>query len=60
LLVWAPLASVHSQRLAAALPRATSPGDHHAPLDGGRAWRAARQAAAGRLGRSAQVNGERS
>ncbi len=60
LLVWATLASVQSQRLAAALPRATSPGDHHAPLDGWRAWRAARQAAAGRLGRPAQENGERS
>ncbi len=60
LFVWATLARVHSQRLAAALPRATSPGDHHAPLDGWRAWRAARQAAAGRLARPAQKNGERS
>jgi phytoene synthase len=59
LLVWATLASVQSQRLAAALPRATFPGDHHAPLDGWRAWRAARQAAAGRFALPARGNGER-
>jgi phytoene synthase len=60
LFAWAALASVQSQRLAAALPRATSPGDHHAPLDGWRAWRAARKAAAGRFVRAVQQNGERS
>jgi phytoene synthase len=60
LLVWATIARVQSQRLAAALPRATSPGDHHAPLDGWRAWRAARQAAAGRFALPAEGNGERS
>jgi phytoene synthase len=59
LLVWAAIASVQSQRVVAALPRATSPGDHHAPLDGWRAWRAARQAAAGRFARPAEANGGR-
>jgi 15-cis-phytoene synthase len=49
LLVWAVLASAHSQRLVAALPYARRPGDHHAALDGWRAWRAARRAARGRL-----------
>ena len=49
LLVWAALATAHSQRLLAALPYARGPGDHHAVLDGWRAWRAARRAARGRL-----------
>jgi 15-cis-phytoene synthase len=49
LLVWAALARGHSRRAAAALPRNTLTGDHPAPLDGWRAWRAARQADSGRL-----------
>jgi phytoene/squalene synthetase len=48
LLVWATLALARSQRTAAALPRALPTGDHHAPLDGWRAWRAARRADSGR------------
>ena len=60
LFVWAALASVHSQRLTAALPRATPPGDHHAILDGWRAWRAARRAAAGRFTPRVGPYGERS
>jgi phytoene synthase len=49
LLVWARIVLLQSQRVAAALPRATCAGDHPAPLDGWRAWRAARRAQAGRL-----------
>jgi len=49
LLVWAALEREHSRRGVRALPRATLPGDHHAPLDGWRAWRSARRADAGRL-----------
>jgi phytoene synthase len=49
LLVWATIVMLQSKRVAAALPRATCAGDHHAPLDGWRAWRAARRAQAGRL-----------
>jgi len=49
LLVWAALASAHSQRVLAALPYARLPGDQHGPLDGWRAWRAARRAARGRF-----------
>ncbi|HUL18667.1 MAG TPA: squalene/phytoene synthase family protein [Steroidobacteraceae bacterium] len=49
LLVWAVLASAHSHRVLAALPYARGPGEHHAVLDGWRAWRAARRAARGRL-----------
>ena len=49
LLVWATIVALQSQRVSAALPRATGTGDHHAPLDGWRAWRAARRAQAGRL-----------
>jgi phytoene synthase len=49
LLVWATIVALQSQRVSAALPRATCTGDHHAPLDGWRAWRAARRAQAGRL-----------
>jgi phytoene synthase len=49
LLVWAALAFSHSRQAERALPQASSSRDHHAPLDGWRAWRAARRAAAGRL-----------
>ena len=49
LLVWATIVMLQSRRVAAALPRATCAGDHPAPLDGWRAWRAARRAQAGRL-----------
>lgn len=49
LLVWATLAREHSLRAIAALPRGTLTGDHHAPLDGWRAWRAARRADSGRF-----------
>jgi len=48
LMVWAALALARSQRTVAALPQALPAGDHHAPLDGWRAWRAARRADAGR------------
>ncbi|MBS0577665.1 MAG: squalene/phytoene synthase family protein [Proteobacteria bacterium] len=44
LLVWAALARQRSMRIAAALPGPLPAGDHHAPLDGWRAWRAARRA----------------
>jgi phytoene/squalene synthetase len=49
LLVWAALAFERSQRISAALPRIVPTGDHHAPLDGWRAWRAARRADTGRF-----------
>jgi 15-cis-phytoene synthase len=49
LMVWAAIASVRSRRTERRLPSAPAAGDHHAPLDGLRAWRAARRAAAGRL-----------
>jgi 15-cis-phytoene synthase len=49
LLVWAALACERSQRISAALPRILPTGDHHAPLDGWRAWRAARRADTGRF-----------
>lgn len=49
LLVWAEIVVLESRRIEAALPHTTSPGDHHAPLDGARAWRAARRAGAGRF-----------
>jgi phytoene/squalene synthetase len=48
LLVWAALALARSQRTVGALPQALPAGDDHAPLDGWRAWRAARRADAGR------------
>jgi hypothetical protein len=48
LLVWATLALSRSRRTVAALPQALPAGDHHAALDGWRAWRAARRADAGR------------
>ena len=43
LMVWATLACTASRRAQARLPQASSPRDHHAPLDGWRAWRAARR-----------------
>jgi 15-cis-phytoene synthase len=49
LMVWAALARESSQRCVAALPRAMPTGDHHAALDGWRAWRAARGADRGRF-----------
>ena len=49
LLVWAALACGHSRRAERALPGALTSGDHHAPLDAWRAWRAARRADAGRF-----------
>jgi 15-cis-phytoene synthase len=49
LLVWAVLAHLGSQRAEQRLPAALPSGDHHAPLDGWRAWRAARRADSGRL-----------
>jgi phytoene synthase len=48
LIVWAALACAQSMRAQALLPRASFARDHHAPLDGWRAWRAARRADAGR------------
>jgi hypothetical protein len=47
--VWAALLSAASRRAVALLPRNGSSGEDHALLDGLRAWRAARRAAAGRL-----------
>ena len=49
LLVWLVLSCGESRRAEHALPRASATRDHHAPLDGWRAWRAARRADAGRL-----------
>jgi phytoene synthase len=49
LLVWAALLSHASRRTTALLPVNAASGEDHAPLDGLRAWRAARRAAAGRL-----------
>ncbi|HEY2809614.1 MAG TPA: squalene/phytoene synthase family protein [Steroidobacteraceae bacterium] len=49
LLVWAALMRQHSLRTVTALPGAPPAGDHHAPLDGWRAWRAARRADTGRF-----------
>jgi 15-cis-phytoene synthase len=48
LIVWAAVAASHSRRAEALLPRAIAARDHQAPLDGWRAWRAARLADAGR------------
>jgi 15-cis-phytoene synthase len=47
LIVWAALTARHSARAARDLPRARPAGEHHAPLDGWRAWRAARRAQRG-------------
>jgi 15-cis-phytoene synthase len=49
LLVWAALVWARSRRIDAALPRVIPAGDHHAPLDGWRAWRAARRADSGQF-----------
>jgi phytoene synthase len=49
LMVWSALSYLHSQRSSTALPRASLPREHHGPLDGIRAWRAARRAGAGNL-----------
>jgi 15-cis-phytoene synthase len=43
-LVWASLAQRLSQRCERALPQAPGPREHHRPLDGARAWQAARRA----------------
>jgi len=48
LIVWAALAASHSRRAQALLPHVSAARDYHAPLDGWRAWRAARRADAGR------------
>ena len=48
ILVWSAIACAHSLRAQARLPDASLTRDHHAPLDGWRAWRAARRADAGR------------
>jgi phytoene synthase len=44
LIVWATLARAASARAQARLPRESGPREHHAPLDGWRAWRAAQRA----------------
>ena len=44
LVVWAAVVCSASERAQARLPRASGPRGHHAPLDGWRAWRAARAA----------------
>jgi 15-cis-phytoene synthase len=46
--VWAAVSRAHSLRAERRLPRASLARDHHAPLDGWCAWRAARRADAGR------------
>lgn len=43
-IVWATLASAAAARAEKRLPRASAARDHHAPLDGWRAWRVARRA----------------
>ena len=43
LIVWATLASTASVRAEQRLPRESTARDHHAPLDGWRAWRVARR-----------------
>jgi phytoene/squalene synthetase len=43
LIVWVTLACTASARAQARLPQASGPREHHAPLDGWRAWRAARR-----------------
>ena len=43
LIVWVSLACAASVRAQRRLPRESGPRDHHAPLDGWRAWRAARR-----------------
>ena len=49
LFVWAAVTLAQSRRVAGALPLATGPAGHSAPLDGWRAWRVARAAQNGRL-----------
>jgi phytoene synthase len=44
LIVWAALAGAASRRAEKRLPQESRVRDHHAPLDGWRAWRAARRA----------------
>jgi 15-cis-phytoene synthase len=44
LIVWTTMACTASTRAQARLPRSSGPRDHHAALDGWRAWRAARAA----------------
>ena len=44
LIVWATMACTASARAQARLPESSGPRDHHAALDGWRAWRAARAA----------------
>jgi 15-cis-phytoene synthase len=48
LVVWAALAAHASRRAQARLPQATLSREHQTPLDGWRAWRAARRALTGR------------
>jgi len=43
LLVWATMSCLASQRAQSRLPRESGPREQHAPLDGWRAWRAARR-----------------
>jgi phytoene synthase len=43
LLVWATMSCLASQRAQSRLPRESRPREQHAPLDGWRAWRAARR-----------------
>jgi phytoene synthase len=45
LIVWATMACTASTRAQARLPESSGPRDHHAALDGWRAWRAARAVA---------------
>jgi phytoene synthase len=42
-IVWATMAGTASARAQERLPRESQPRDHHAPLDGWRAWRTARR-----------------
>lgn len=49
LLVWAAVLGSHSRRAERDLPRSAAPGEYRAPLDGWRAWRAARRAQRNRL-----------
>ncbi|HEY1873290.1 MAG TPA: squalene/phytoene synthase family protein [Steroidobacteraceae bacterium] len=49
LIVWATLASTALVRAEQRLPRESTARDHHAPLDGWRAWRVARRVTRGRV-----------
>jgi 15-cis-phytoene synthase len=55
LVVWAAIVAAQSRRAEALLPAAPAERVPHAPLDGWRAWRAARRAAAGRGLRCAEL-----